>query len=60
MCAENKCALCTFYSIHAVSLLPTFCSPYNYCIFTLSGPTHFARIRKIMTRQTINVCKCYE
>ena len=23
MCAENKCALCTFYSIHAISLLLT-------------------------------------
>ena len=24
MCAENKCTLCTFYSVHAISLLLAF------------------------------------
>ena len=31
-------------------------------LFTLAGPTHFARISKITTRQirNVNVCKCCE
>ena len=29
-------------------------------LFTLAGPTHLARISKITTRQTRNVCKCCE
>ena len=29
-------------------------------LFTFVGPTHFARISKITTRQTRSVCKCFE
>ena len=67
MCVKNKYSLCTLYSVHiayiihvfVISLLFTFQSHCN-CAFTLAGPMHYARISKIMTRQTINVCKCCE
>ena len=57
ICVQNKCALCTLYSVHcSLYVQHTHCN----CVFTLAGPAHLARISKIMTCQTKNVCKCCE
>ena len=45
---------CTLYILHIMRI-----AQYAF-LFTLAGPTHLARISKITTRQTRNVCKCCE
>ena len=47
MCAENECALCNKLFTYILVALQLLC--------TLSGPTHFARISKIMKHQARNV-----
>ena len=56
---------CTVYILHTIAhrayILYMRVAQYAF-LFTLAGPTHFARISKITTRQirNINVCKCCE
>ena len=65
MCVKINCTLYivqrTMYNIAYICVLRNLYLPLN-CVFTLAGPTHFARISKIMTRQirNFNVCKCCE
>ena len=62
MC-KNKCAVCAMYSVHIAyiahrayisktsgKVLYMNVARYAF-LFTLAGPTHFARISKITTRQ---------
>ena len=56
---------CTVYILlyiaHRAYILYMRVAQYAF-LFTLAGPTHFARISKITTRQirNVNVCKCCE
>ena len=64
---KNKCAVCAMYSVHIAYIahrayiLYMRVAQYAF-LFTLAGPTHFARISKITTHQirNVNVCKCCE
>ena len=64
---KNICAVCAMYSVHIAYIahrayiLYMRVAQYAF-LFTLAGPTHFARISKITTRQirNVNVCKCCE
>ena len=49
------------YIAHRAYILFIRVAQYAFS-FTLAGPTHFARISKIPTRQirNVNVCKCCE
>ena len=61
MCVKiNVLYLCAMYSVH-IAYIAHRVAQYAF-LFTLAGPTHFARISKITTRQirNINVCKCCE
>ena len=68
MCVKiNLLYICAMYSVHIAYI--AHCAYILYMrvaqyafLFTLAGPTHFARISKITTRQirNINVCKCCE
>ena len=55
MC-KNKCAVCAMYSVHIAYIahrayiLYIRVAKYAF-LFTLAGPTHFARISKITTRR---------
>ena len=62
MC-KNKCAVCAMYSVHTAYIAHRTYILYMRVVqyaflFTLAGPTHFACISKITTRQTRSVCKC--
>ena len=66
MC-KNKCAVCVMYSVHIAYIAHRAYILYIRVVqylflFTLAGPTYFARISKITTRQirNVNVCKCCE
>ena len=52
-------AQCTVYTVQCTYCIYMRIAQYA-SLFTLAGPTDFARISKITTRQTRNLCKCCE
>ena len=66
MCVKIN-AVCAMYSVHIAyiahrtHILYMRVAQYAF-LFTVAGPTHFARTSKITTRQirNVNVCKCCE